>query len=268
MRIFIITMEDPVYTLPFIKEIILNRQKDIVGLAVAKGNRLTIGGKRSKLTYLFSLLLIMGFLHFMKFSFKTLSFKVKLYLSRYLKSINSPSILEFAKNRKIPIWKIKFPNNKLFLKQLKIIKPDIIINQSQSFLRKPLLKIPSIGVINRHNALLPKNRGRLTPFWVLYKKEKETGVSIHFVEESLDSGNIIVQEKFEVTPNETFASLVKKNYDIAPKAMLKALNKLEKSNYKLIHNEGTKATYNTIPTFKEALTFRWMIIKRTFLFRK
>ena len=158
MKIFIITMEDPVYTLPFIKEIILNRQKDIVGLAVAKGNRLTIGKKRSKLTYLFSLLLIMGFLHFMKFSFKTLSFKVKLYLSRYLKSINSPSILEFAKKRRIPTWKIKSPNNKLFLKQLKIIKPDIIINQSQSFLRKPLLEIPSIGVINRHNALLPKNR--------------------------------------------------------------------------------------------------------------
>jgi methionyl-tRNA formyltransferase len=45
-----------------------------------------------------------------------------------------------------------------------------------------------IGVINRHNALLPKNRGRLTPFWVLYKGEKETGVSIHFIDEGIDSG--------------------------------------------------------------------------------
>lgn len=264
MRIFIITMEDPVYTLPFIKEIILNRQKDIVGLAVAKGNRLTIGKKRSKLIYLFSLLLIMGFLSFSKFSYKTISFKVRLYLSRYLKFFNSPSILVFAKKRKIPIWKIKSPNNKLFLEQLKIIKPDIIINQSQSILKKPLLEIPPIGVINRHNALLPKNRGRLTPFWVLFKEEKETGVSIHFVEESLDSGNIIVQEKFDVSPNETFASLVKKNYAIAPKAMSKALDKLEKGNYELIHNDDTKATYNTIPTFKEALTFRWKMIRRTF----
>jgi methionyl-tRNA formyltransferase len=261
-------MEDPVYTLPFIKEIILNRQKDIVGLAVAKGNRLTIGKKKSKLTYLFSLLLIMGFLSFSRFSYKTISFKVKLYLSRYLKLINSPSILEFAKKRNISTWKIKSPNNKLFLEQLQIIKPDIIINQSQSILKKALLEIPSIGVINRHNALLPKNRGRLTPFWVLYKKEKETGVSIHFLEESLDSGDIIVQEKFKVSPNETFASLVKRNYAIAPKAMLKALDKLEKGNYKLIHNDDTKATYNTIPTFKEALTFRWKMFKRTYFSRK
>jgi len=58
------------------------------------------------------------------------------------------------------------------------------------------LNIPKIGVLNRHNALLPKNRGRLTPFWVLYKGETETGVSIHFVTEDLDAGDIIVQKKF------------------------------------------------------------------------
>ena len=54
--------------------------------------------------------------------------------------------------------------NILFKKKLKAIEPDVIINQSQSIIKKPLLEIPKIGVLNRHNALLPKNRGRLTPF--------------------------------------------------------------------------------------------------------
>ena len=58
MRIFIITMEDPVYTLPFIREIIDQRKQDIVGLAVAHGDRMTIGKNRSQIVYLFSLLLI------------------------------------------------------------------------------------------------------------------------------------------------------------------------------------------------------------------
>ena len=49
MRIFICTMDDPVYTLPFIKEIIRARKKDIIGLAVSKGDRLTIGKNRSKI---------------------------------------------------------------------------------------------------------------------------------------------------------------------------------------------------------------------------
>lgn len=263
MRLFIITMDDPVQTKAFIKHIIDHRQKFIAGLAVTKGDRLTIGKKRFKITYLLSLLLIMGLPSFLKNSWITLTFKIKKKLSQ-VGITKNPSITEYAKNKGIPVFSIQTLNNSSFREKLKNLNVDIIINQSQNILKKELLEIPKIGIINRHNALLPKNRGRLSPFWVLYNEEKETGVSIHFVEKSLDSGDIIVQEKFKVSPDETFTSLVKKNYALAPKAMLKALDKLEKGNYKLIHNDDTKATYNTIPTFKEALTFRWMMIKRAF----
>ena len=83
----------------------------------------------------------------------------------------------------IKTFEIENPNSKKFLNEPRKLDPDIIINQSQSIIKEGLLQVPKIGVINRHNALLPKNRGRLTPFWVLYKGEKETGVSIHFVDE-------------------------------------------------------------------------------------
>ena len=105
--------------------------------------------------------------------------------------------------------------------------------------------------------MLPKNRGRLTPFWVIYKKESETGVSIHFVQEGIDTGDIIVQERIEVSPRESISSLVKKNYEIAPIAMLKALDLLESGNYKTIKNDNESATYNSIPTFKDAAKFRY-----------
>lgn len=254
-------MDDPVQTLPFIKEIISNRHKDIVGIATSKGDRLTIGKKRSPLVYLFSLLLIMGPFGFMKHSIVTVIFKIKKKLSKIFPFIESPSILSFAKKYNIPAFDIQTPNSKKFREELKALKPDVIINQSQSIIKKELLEIPSIGVINRHNALLPKNRGRLTPFWVVYRKEKETGVSIHFVNEGIDSGEIIVQEKFDVAPNETFNSLVKKNYIVAPKAMLKALQILENGNYTLIPNNDSEATYNTVPEFKDAWNYR---MKRLF----
>ena len=187
----------------------------------------------------------------------TLSFKVRKKLSSIFNSIKFPSILAFADENNIPTFKITSPNTEFFQKKLKELKPDVIINQSQSILKKELLQIPTIGTINRHNALLPKNRGRLTPFWVLYRKEKETGVSIHFVNEGIDSGDIIVQEKFEVAPNETFNSLVKKNYQVAPKAMLKALEILEKGNYTLIKNTEALATYNSTPSLMEAMRYRF-----------
>ena len=59
MRIFIITMDDPVQTKQFIRRIIDARDKDIVGIAVPKGNRLTLSKGKSKYEYLFSLFLIM-----------------------------------------------------------------------------------------------------------------------------------------------------------------------------------------------------------------
>jgi methionyl-tRNA formyltransferase len=255
MRIFIITMEDPLYTLPFIKDIIKAKKNDIVGLAISEGGRLKIGKNRSKLMYLLSLLLIMGIGGFVKNTFTTLLHKLKIKLSK-LSLVQNPSLEAFCKENNIPVYHIKSPNNVEFLKQLKEQNPDVIINQSQYIIKKELLSIPKIGTLNRHNALLPKNRGRLTPFWVLYKRETETGVSIHFVEEGMDSGPIVVQEKFPVTSNDNFNTIVDKNYQLASKAMIKALNILENGSYTTIPNNESEATYNTIPTFKEALQYR------------
>jgi methionyl-tRNA formyltransferase len=264
MRIFIITMDDPIYIIPFIKEIIIKRQRDIIGLAVTKGDRLTIGQKRSKLTYLLSLLLIMGLQMFLISSFKILTFKINNVLSKYFTIIVSPSILSFALSKNIPAWKIKSPNDAEFIKRLSDLKPEIIINQSQCILKKELLQIPVIGVLNRHNSLLPSNRGRLSPFWVLYKKEKETGVSIHFVDEGIDTGDIIVQKKITVQENESFSSLVKRNYELAIMAMLEALDELDTGNPNIIQKDNIKASYNTIPSLKEAFDYR---IARSIRFR-
>ena len=255
MRIFIITMDDPVQTRRFIRHIIDQRKDDIVGLAVARGDRLTIGKDRSKWAYLLSLLLIMGLPAFTKNVWLTVTDKIKKKLAS--KGLaKDPSILSYARGKNIPVWDIKTPNSKRFREELKQLNPDVIINQSQSIIKKELLNIPNIGVINRHNALLPKNRGRLTPFWVLYKEEKETGVSIHFVTEGIDAGQIIVQKKFAVTKKDTFNTIVKKNYELAPQAMLEALDKLGHGKKDFLPNPDDQATYNTVPTLKAAWRFR------------
>ncbi|MEX0967126.1 MAG: formyltransferase family protein [Bacteroidia bacterium] len=264
MRIFIITMDDPVYTVPFFKEILEKRHNDVVGLAVPQGDRLTIGKNRSKTTYLLSLLLIMGLPSFMKYSLITYGYKLKKKLSGKVPGVNDPSIIAVAKEYGIPTHEIKTPNSKSFRAMLRELKPDVIINQSQSIIKKELLEIPTIGVLNRHNALLPKNRGRLTPFWVMKKGEKETGVSIHFVDEGIDSGQIVVQEKFPVEKDDTFNTIVRKNYTLAAKAMLKALDVLERGDYKLLDNPDDAATYNTVPTFKDALQYRASRLKKAF----
>jgi methionyl-tRNA formyltransferase len=256
MRIVILAMDDPLYTNDFIKKILKERKEDIVLYAyVTKGNRMTIGKDRSKVEYLISLFFIMGPFQFAKNTLKTIWHKIRKRLSNY-GLVQDPTVYGFAKNNGINVKKIQNPNSKKFCEYLAKLKPDIIINQSQTIIKKRLLSIPEIGIINRHNALLPKNRGRLTPFWVMYKKEQETGVSIHFVEEGIDSGDIIVQKKFTVSPKDNFNTIVKKNYAIAGKAMLEAIEKLENGFTDYIKNDDNKASYNTIPTLKQAIEYR------------
>jgi methionyl-tRNA formyltransferase len=88
-------------------------------------------------------------------------------------------------------------------------------------------------------------------------KEPKTGVSIHFVEESLYSGDIIFQKEYEVSKKDTFNSLVIKNYKLASKAIIEALEILENKEYSLIKNDCKKATYNSTPTLKEAWHYRF-----------
>ena len=256
MRIWIITMEDSLYNLDFIKEIIKKRSKDIAGITIAKGGRMKIGKKKSKVEYLLALFLIMGVRSFFKNSFITLWFKAKKKVFSKIHLTQDPGLKNFATKHGIFVDHTDNPNNPEYIDFLKNKNIDIIINQSQFIIRKPFLNVPKIGILNRHNALLPKNRGRLTPFWVLYNKEKETGVSIHFVEEGIDSGPIVVQEKILVDKNETFTSLVKKNYQVAPKAMLKALSLIEEGYTDFISNSEVKANYNSIPSIKEAWNYR------------
>ena len=72
----------------------------------------------------------------------------------------------------------------------------------------------------------------------------------------------MVQKTYPVTRKDTFNSIVKKNYEIASDALLEALTILESDNYTPIPNNDDEATYNSTPSFKEAVRYRKMILKR------
>ncbi len=252
MRIWIVTMDDPVYTNNFIKNIIHNKKKEIIGITIARGNRLKINKHKSKLAYLTSLFLIMGIPYFFLLSFRTISYKL-------IKLINPNSkytLAGYTKKMGIPVVYTDNPNSRDFCNMLKDKDLDIIINQSQFILKKRFLSIPKIGVLNRHNALLPHNRGRLTPFWVLYKQEKETGITIHFINDRIDDGDIIIQKSYIIPPKATFRQIVQKNYSIANKAIIEALDLLESNNFIFPIKNDYIESYNSIPSLQEALRFR------------
>jgi len=249
-------MDDLLYINKFIKTVIDRKKECIVGVAVTGGNRLNLPKDEPRFKYLLSLLFIMGFSSFVAHMFEVLYLKIKDILAKAFFFIPSPSLLDYAKIRAIPAYYANSANDEKVIRILQDLKPDVIINQSQDILSEEFLSIPKVGVLNRHNGLLPKNRGRLSPFWCLYRSEKEAGVSIHFVNRKIDGGDILVQKRFPVGKKESFSSLVEKCYRIAPEAMEEALDLLEKGSYTLIANREDEATTNTIPSLKEAFLYR------------
>tara|TARA_B100001123_G_C15332370_1_gene1031665 strand:+ start:1517 stop:2272 length:756 start_codon:yes stop_codon:yes gene_type:complete len=245
-------MDDPLITNKFIRKILKIRKSEIIGLAKAKGNRLKTF-KKSKLEYLFCLFWILGPFIFIKNAIISLIFKIELFLLKQFNSYPSNSILYYCRLKTISSYEVSDVNSSSFLSILKDLNPDIIINQSQQILGKEIISIPKHGIINRHNSLLPKHRGRITPFWVLLNEDKETGVSIHYVNEGLDEGEILYQFSYLIN-GKNFNQIVETNYRIAPLAMLKALENIEKNkSYKAPIRKASN--YNSTPLFEDLVRF-------------
>ncbi len=101
----------------------------------------------------------------------------------------------------------------------RIAEKTLIISASNNFLfPASLVEKAHITIINFHNALLPGYPGRNAPTWVIYKGEKTTGITWHYVTAGVDEGNIIVQKEFRITEDMKAYELAQCLMDLAAEA--------------------------------------------------
>lgn len=78
-------------------------------------------------------------------------------------------------------------------------KPDLcVLAHFERLIKQPLLGIPLLGFINLHPSLLPDYRGMAPQHWPIINREHEAGITVHYVDETADTGNIIVQHRFPI----------------------------------------------------------------------
>lgn len=107
--------------------------------------------------------------------------------------------------------------------------------------------------INVHPTLLPKYRGFRSGPYIIINGEKETGVTIHFITEEIDKGDILYQESFQISPFDTTKSILRKTQEIEPKALYKTIQMLKNGTFKALpQNESEASTYNYIRTPKDS----------------
>lgn len=125
---------------------------------------------------------------------------------------------------------------------LKRIKPDLIVVVGTRRLNKEIFDAASSGAINLHSGILPFYRGADSEFWALYNNEPEmVGVTIHFIDEELDAGDIILWQRQTVRPNDDPTSLRKKNIYLGAKKINEAISAIESGDYHSIKQEASYA---------------------------
>lgn len=262
-NVVITVTEEPLYINPFIRRVIEAIPSDIKRIYIVKGT--VVRGKRvsEKIAYLITLGIISGPLHLLKRVVFAGGFKL-FDAAPYLKHRNPLSIATAAKQLGIPVTYVEDIRSEAFLSQLRREKPTIIINQAQAILTEEFLSIPKIGCLNRHCALLPKYRGLLAPFWTYLNGEKESGVSIHFIDNEIDNGPILVQKRVSIERFDTFDTVLEKDFRLAPDAMLEAIDLIRKGDYKkhLVPNDRSIATYFSKPAISDALRYRKVMLSR------
>ncbi len=112
-----------------------------------------------------------------------------------------------------------------------------------------LIQLATHGGINFHPSLLPKYRGGTAINWAVLSGEKETGVTIHYIDEGLDTGDIIIQEKVDIDPDDTVVSLYfNKLYPLGVKMVAEAVKLIREGRAPRIPQDESKASYQPLIT--------------------
>ena len=137
-------------------------------------------------------------------------------------------VKECAIKLDIPVFQPKRVRDEEFVEKLKELNPDVIVVIAfGQILSKAILELPKYGCINVHASLLPKYRGAAPIQWAVIDGEKTTGVTTMYMEEGLDTGDVIDVQTINLSLKETGGSLFDKLSVMGGELILKTLENLE-----------------------------------------
>jgi len=159
-------------------------------------------------------------------------------------TISFSSVKELALKHGITVYQPIKVKEVDFLRTVQELAPEVIVVAAfGQMLPKALLDIPPYGCINVHGSLLPKYRGAAPIQYSILEGEVETGITIMYMNVGCDTGDIIMQAKIPITPEETGSSLYDKLAVIGADLLIEALKKIEDGTATRETQDDTKATY-------------------------
>jgi methionyl-tRNA formyltransferase len=148
-----------------------------------------------------------------------------------------------------------------FIKELKSLHADIQVVVAFRMLPEVIWNMPPLGTYNVHASLLPDYRGAAPINWVLINGEQETGVTTFKLQQEIDTGSILFQEKVELCKNTTAGELHDKLMHIGAGLILKTMKAIERNEYTLLHQDTIstvgKEMHHAPKLTKEICKIKW-----------
>jgi methionyl-tRNA formyltransferase len=158
--------------------------------------------------------------------------------------IESPPIKRALAGTKISILQPVRIKDRQAIEDMRALQPDVIVVVAYGqILPREVLEIPRTACLNLHASLLPRWRGAAPIQAAIAAGDSQTGITVMYMAEGLDTGDILLQRGIDILPTDTGGSLHDRLAQIAPDALLEALQMLANGNAPRIPQDNTLATY-------------------------
>lgn len=169
--------------------------------------------------------------------------------------LRSSLVKQYAEKQKIPVLQPSNLKDESFLAALKALQADVQVVVAFRMLPEVVWNMPPHGTFNLHASLLPLYRGAAPINWALINGDKETGVSTFFIEHQIDTGNIIFQEKTDISKDESAGELHDRLMEMGSKLVCKTIDAISEGTAP--NNKQIGSATQAPKIFKETCRIDW-----------
>lgn len=156
--------------------------------------------------------------------------------------VQQSDVKKFALENNIEVLQPDSLKETSFIESLKSFNPDLFIIIAFRILPREIFKIPKLGSINLHASLLPKYRGAAPINWAIIKGEAVSGITTFFLDDKVDTGNIILQKEIPIGINETFGEVYYRMSEAGSPLIIETIEKIKDGNISLLQQDNSQAT--------------------------
>jgi methionyl-tRNA formyltransferase len=168
-------------------------------------------------------------------------------------------VKKYAVSQGIPVLQPEKLKNPEFLEQLRSYQADLQVVVAFRMLPEVVWNMPSIGTFNLHGSLLPQYRGAAPINWAVINGDNETGVTTFFIQQEIDTGNIIFAEKLPILPEDNAGTIHDKLMELGASLVVKTVRAIEAGSYPQIPQDMSAELKAAPKIFKETCQIDWSL---------